>query len=164
MKTFDYTVRDTGVTLHLKKVSPFLLNEIRKQNPPPAPPLSVANYGTAEEPDFREEPNPNDPRYQKELIAYQERMQMLAQEAILTMGVEITLTQEQIDELNSLRAKMKTLGIELSPNDKIAYILYIALGTPDDVGELTQAITARSMPQPEAVEAYKVSFQSNLPR
>lgn len=159
-----YTVKDTGVELLIKKVSPFILTEIRRKNPAPTPPIVTVNYGTETEPDTREEENPNDPAYIASLREYGVKIQTIVQSIILELGVVITLTDEMKEELRETREiNKRATGHDLEEkNDKLAYILYCALGTPNDVTELVEAITSRSVPQAEGVSAYRDSFRSDV--
>jgi hypothetical protein len=50
----------SGVTVHVRKVSPYTMNAARQSVPKPAPPLATVNYGDGK---TREEPNEADPAY-----------------------------------------------------------------------------------------------------
>ena len=138
-----FVFKSTGVSCFIKPVSPMLLNEARKSIPRPKPPMQeIENAdGTT-----RQEPNPSHPAYAEALKEYNERIGMLSQRVMIRRGVVLALTDEQRAELASLRADMAQDGVTLDSDDKAAYVLNLAVGTPEDLAELIQAITQRGQP------------------
>ena len=71
---------------------------------------------------------------------------MVSQRVIIRRGVVLDLNDEQRAELQQLRDEMAEYGVTLDKDDKIAYILNIAAGTGEDLGDFISAVTTRSQP------------------
>lgn len=139
-----FTFGSTGVTVMVKPVPPFLMNEARKSIKKPVPPQQpVENAdGTT-----RLESNPSHPDYIAALDAYEGKLAVVGQRMMIKRGVVLDLSDEQRAELATLRTEMEAEGVTtLDPDDKIAYILYIAAGSALDIAALIKAITERGQP------------------
>lgn len=138
-----FTFQSTGITIHVRPVSPMLLNEARKSVQRPTPPMQAVESadGTT-----RQEPNPSHPDHVAALRDYNERVGLVAQRVMIGRGVVLALSDEQRAALADLREEMATLGVTLDSDDKLAYVLNIACGTAEDLSELVQAITQRGQP------------------
>lgn len=138
-----FVFKSTGVSCFIKPVSPMLLNEARKSIPRPKPPMQEIEGADGTK---RQEPNPSHPSFAEAMREYNERIGILSQRVMIRRGVVLTLTDEQRAELSSLRAEMAQDGVTLSDDDKEAYVLNLAVGTPEDLTELIQAISQRGQP------------------
>lgn len=139
----EFEFKSTGVKVYIKPVSPMLLNEARKSIPRPRPPMQEIESADGTK---RQEPNPSHPSYAEAMREYNECLGTLSQRVMIRRGVVLALTDEQRAELASLRADMAQDGIRLDDDDKVAYVLNLAVGTPEDITDLVQAITQRGQP------------------
>jgi hypothetical protein len=156
-----YTIQDTGVTILIKKVSPLLSGKLRRQYPPPKPPMQEVNYGTKEDPKIKMEPNPAHPDHAQALSDYEAEMSERMQVLLFKRGVVIELTDEMKEEVAELRAFWKEeTNEEMEGDDKSIYLANIALGTQEDIEELLNAILRRTQPTEEAINEAKDSFPS----
>lgn len=152
-----YVVKDTGITLMIKKVSPFLAAEIRRAFPEPRPPAQEVDYG-----DGRKvmEENPAHPDHLQALRKYNEEFELKMRKLIIQRGVAVEVTDEIKREVSELREYMKTeQGIDLPADDKMVYVCNIAIGTEEDVADLINAITKRSHPTEAEVALQAQSFR-----
>ena len=158
-KLTDFTFSDTGITVKLQKVSPYLANDIADSNPPPEPPLVEVDYG---QPRGKvKEKNWQSPEYIKLVNEHDSKVNDIYNRLLVLRGVveiEDENWQEKVKEYRKL-IKEETGNDVVEKSDKLVYILRIALGTMDDFHDLMKAITRRSYPTAEAVEAAKESFQ-----
>jgi hypothetical protein len=144
---------DTGISVKVRKVSPFLVNNLRKIYPQPKPPMQEVDYGDGKK---VMEANEAHPDYAQTLDEYNNMFMDKLQRLLIVRGVECKVDQEAVD---SLKEFWKTeYGKELEGSDKEIYIIYICAGTKDDLDDLTNAILTRSQPTKEATELAKVSF------
>lgn len=164
-KTFEHTFADTGITVVMRKVSPFLIQEARTRmmGLRPTPPVRTV---TEEGPLFgTTETMEHDPDYIAEVKRWEENLDRQVMEFQISRGiVEIKASNWQ-DDVVELRETFKSMGIgdTLPTNDMVCYITYIASGTPDDLQEFVQSLATRSQPTQGAIEAAKDSFRANVP-
>jgi hypothetical protein len=145
----SFVFKDTGVTVPIRKVSPYLVMDLQRAFPPPEPPLNEVDYGDGKK---VMEPNEASPAYQRELVKYNTALQERLQILLIKRGVAIELSDAQKAEVVELREFMKNeLQIDLDPDDKVVYITRIAMGTDGDLTDLINAIMRRSQPTEEAV-------------
>lgn len=162
-----FTFPDTGITVQLHKVSPLLRDDIdamlRRQFPPPQPPLNVVPSGFGDGA-TRQEPNEADPDHQQALMRWQiehiNRMGQKLMDLAIRNYVECEVDHEAVAEL---RAAMQAMGVELDPDDKYVYVSRICIGTPDDQRDFSNALFTRAAALREAVQAHKATFPDNLP-
>lgn len=152
--TFTFS---TGITVRLKRVSPFLIAELRKAHPPPDPPLQEVDYGDGNK---RMEPNAAHPDYLKALEQYQESMWTRQTRYIVQHGV--MLDGDWKEQVAALRDEWRAeQGAELSETDDFhAYLQFICAGASDDYLNLVNAIMAGSQPTEAAIKAEADSFRS----
>lgn len=159
-----YTIKDTGVTILIKHVSPLLVMELRRQFPPPKPPMQTVDLGG----ETKEEPNYAHPDYLQSITDYNKEMENRIRRLLLKRGVVIpedyTTWKTEIEELRQFwKDEYKKELPRLDDNDnRVDWIGYIACGTEDDFEELYEHILRRSMPTPEAVEAAKDGFPGEV--
>jgi len=157
MKYTDYEIKDTGVTIKIRKVSPLLIQKLQQAHPAPRPPKQEVDYGDGKK---RTEENPSHPDHLQALVAHEEMIQEMTQRLLLKRGVEFELTDEMKAEIEELREfYLEEFEQELSEDDKDVWLFYIALGTTDDYQELLSAIYTRNNITEDALEAAKNSFQ-----
>lgn len=142
--TKEYTFKDTGETIQLKKVSPLLMIRLQDRFPAPKPPLQTVDYGDGP----KLEPNPTAPEHVAALRQHELEMEKRIRHLLIERGVVMEWTTERSDALQELRAWwLKEYEQELDePNDVVAYISYIAIGSDTDFEELVAAILQRSQP------------------
>lgn len=156
LKTF--VCKDTGVVLQIQNVGSALVSQLRRDFPPPQPPMQEVDYGDGNK---KMEPNAAAPEYIEALTRYAIDFEDKLQRLVIKRGVVLTLTEEQKQEIQDLREFYRTeYGKEISYDDKMAYILMIAGGTDDGLAELVNAIVRRSQPVEEDVQAALDTFQS----
>lgn len=154
-KSIAFTFRDTGEVVFVSKVSLFLAREITKNFPPPKPPLNKVMYGTEEV----WEPNESDPEYIEAVRAHDEEVKLILMRLMIKRGVWVQWDDYKASQVASLRQDALDLKTELDPDDKLAWIMYIAAGTPEDMNELLTAITQRSQPTEGAIRENISNFR-----
>lgn len=158
-KLYPHLIRDTEITINIRKVSPFLLNEVSEQFPAPLAPIVTVTIGDEK----REERNEADPTYQEALKAHRRLLLQKTQELIVERGVVLTLTPEQKAEVKELRSQFLAMtGNELQGSDKAIYLMKIAIGTEEDLQELVEAITRRSHPTEQEMAKASDSFRGKV--
>lgn len=154
-----HVIKDTGTKILIKRVSPLLVMELRKQFPEPLPPKQTVEVGG----ETREEYNYADPDYSATLDAYQAEQEKRIRKLLLKRGIVIpednTTWQDEIEQKR--REWLDDFGVELprlDSDDKVDWLGYCAIGTDEDYEELYRAILRRSQPTTEAIEAAKSGF------
>lgn len=153
-----FTVPDTGVRLPVRKVSPSLIQEVerslRREMPEPKPPKQEVDYGNGPE----VEENPAHPAYVAAMEEWKSHFNVelstRTQKLLIRRGVlpNLNLTDEQIEQVKVLKEEMKEYGVEMEGDDKWIFVTAIALGTVEDIGDLTNALIRRSTVTEEAVQ------------
>lgn len=170
---------DTGITVQVRKIGIMTQQAVMQAiadewaqagDGEPAPPTHRVNYGTDDEPDYKDEPNAADPDYQTRLAAWNQRYQLEVQDRIFTLAA--LEAEFEVDEaaLARKRRGLARVGVTLKDdpdlsdeeNAKIHYFKHCAAATQDDLTGFYQVLTRRSQPTPEAVERHKATFQSEL--
>lgn len=150
----DFTFPDSGVTVSIKRLSPILLNDIRKairrEAPKPKPPMHNVNYGG----NIKEEENPNDPAYLEALTEYNALVGELFVDRLIRYGVECQVDAEAVRELRE-----SAPDLELPDNDKVLYVSRICIQTNADLTALQEAILARSQPTEAAIGGAAEKFR-----
>lgn len=143
-----FTFKDTGITVSIRKVSPLLLAAIQRKHAPPKPPLNkieIDGVVTYEE-------NQADPDYLLAVQRNAEETELALRKALIRFGVYYEMTAEDVRQVTELREFWKEAqGIELEGSDLEIFISYVAIGTVEDLGELMEAVTRRSMPTEAAI-------------
>jgi len=166
-KLHKHLIKDTGIEILIKKVSPLLMREFQSNFQEPKPPTQEVIIGdpNAKSPVVELQENPTHPEYVKALQEHNDNYEKKFQEFLINRGIVIELTEEQKQEIKDLRKDwMEEYGKELPGNDKYAYITNIAIGTKEDYQELIYAVWSRTMPTPEEIEASMKSFQGDVPK
>lgn len=152
-------VFSTGAKVKVRRVSPFLVAELRKAHPPPEPPLQEVDYGDGQK---RQEPNAAHPDYLKARAEYDVRLRERQTDYIVKRGV--VLDGDWQAQIADLRAEWRReQGAELSePDDALAYIQFVCVGVPSEYLNLVNAIMGESQPTEEAVKAEAASFRGEV--
>ena len=154
----DFTFKDTGITVKIKKVSPMVVDDVRASIPEPLPPEQEVDYG---EPRGKVmERNYSDPNYALELEAHNKKVAALVQKVIVNRAV-ILEGDEWRKEVQDYRDFiLSSTGYPLAETDDVlVYILRVCVGSKEDMSDLIDAIIKRSQPTQEAVEQAKRSFR-----
>lgn len=160
-----FTFKDTGITVQIRKVSPLLIMEVQKAMPVPKPPMQEVVYGDPGDPGAKtvKEPNEAHPDYLADIDAYNMELEMKVRKFMIMRGVVIHLSDDQKQDVKELREEWKEeFGVELSGNDKLLYISYIAIGTDSDMEEMMDVIMRRSQPTEAAMSEVKAGFPSQI--
>jgi hypothetical protein len=160
-----FTFKDTGVTVHLRKLSPFMADQIgkalRKEKPAPTPPLNTVDYGDGK---TTKEPNPADPAYQQALADYEAWIAGEAGQRLIQIVLDYAVEVGEIDTAHvaSVRAIMAAIGAPVEDDDRTVYLKYIAVGSQDDLDDLLTAATRRSQPTEAAIVDNVTAFPGNV--
>lgn len=158
-----HKVKDTGVELLIRKVSPMLLREFNANHPAPKPPLQEVVIGDPKNGVKELQENETHPDYIRQLEQYNIDFQNALHRFIVQRGVVIELNDEQKAEVEQLRQDwFEENGSELQGSDKYIYVMYIATGTEEDYNELVDAIWHRTQPTQEAVDEAVKSFPDKV--
>lgn len=153
-----FTFKDTGETVFLKKISPLLINEVRKASPPPKPPKNEVDYGDGKK---VWEENASDPDYQAALKAYELEVQERILKLVIRRGVLVEMNEERMARVEELRAEMREdLGMELDSDPKYVFVAYCAVGSGEDLQELAESVFRRSQPTEGAIQEAVETFRS----
>lgn len=155
-KLWPHVIKDTGYTVAIRKVSPNTLvdfnNWFNAAYPEPEPPTQEINFGDEAHPDMRPERNESHPDYKAALVERRKKLNAESQNMLIDEGVVYELTDADKTAVADYKARYKArTGAALAGNDKSIFIRYIALGTPEDINELVQAITRRTQPTEGAI-------------
>lgn len=140
----SYTFKDTEETVQIRKVSPLLLIRLQDRYPAPKPPMQTVDYGDGP----KQEPNPTAPEHLVALKEHEMAMEKHIRHLLIERGVVVDWTNERVSALAELRAWwLGEYGEPLDePNDTVAFVSYIAIGSDVDFEELVGAIMQRSQP------------------
>lgn len=151
-----FTFPDSGRTVFVRRVGPLLMATLRKQYPPPTPPLNRVDYGDGV---VREEPNPADPDHQAALQEYNLQLEERARRLCVRRGIVVRLDDEAAAELAALREDAAAVGLELEGSDVELYVSYLCVQTEADYEALVSAVLRRSQPTEEAIQEAADSFR-----
>lgn len=146
----------SGITVKIRKVSPFSLDAVRRLYPRPQPPIVDNDYGDGQK---RREPNPADPDYLLALEEYKALLTTKITEAMLHLGIK---TDIDTDAVAAFREEIGALGVALDESDRLVYIRHILIQTEDDLQRLAEAITRKTMPTEEAVQEHLATFSGDI--
>jgi len=156
----SFTVPDTQVQIPVRKVSYALLQEVqtseRRKFPAPQPPVNEVDYGDG----LVKEPNLADPDYLAALKAHDDelnaRLERVTRRLLIKRGVTPFLDwdEEKQAQVDALRQEMREdFGTEIEEkDDKVAWVVFIALGSMEDWGDFITFLTRRSLPTEEAIQ------------
>lgn len=153
------TLKGSGITVNIKKVSPLLVLQLRRDFPPPRPPMNEVDYG-----DGRKvwEENAADPRYLAALQDYENESEQRLRRLIMLRGVDVAVDHEAVQELRDFW--LDEYGGMLPADDKEVYLSYIVVGDDQDLEDLITAVLRRSQPTAETINQAVQTFQTQVPR
>jgi hypothetical protein len=154
----DFTFKDTGITIKIKKISPMLAADVSAAMPEPLPPEQEVDYG---EPRGKVmERNYSDPNYQSLVIEHRRKLYATLQRAMILRSVTVDGDdwKEDVKEYKSF-IQSQTGGLVDEENDLVLYVTRVCVGSQADLNDLMAAITRRSQPTEEAVTAAKADFR-----
>lgn len=153
-----------GYALHYRHLSPDTLPRLQAaarlalaESKPPIPTQKV-EVGPNE---WRDEPNPHNEEYQRDLEAWEARVTEEQGRRFLTMCEDYALIYEvDQEEVEALRAVHQAIGDPLDDmTDAQIFLWRVALPAPDDQGELYGRLFGLTE---EAIQAQKVAFRSYI--
>lgn len=173
--------KDSGIEVELHKLSPTTLQRlaetIRREaaafpaghpHKMPEPPIERVDVGG----EIREERNERHPDYLAALEKWSQWAMAQTNERFLRIAAvsaiePLDTTQDEISTAASrIRRVMAAEGVELpafdqytqEENDRIIWLLHVAISTTEDLQEFYQALTQRNQVQEEAVAAHVATF------
>lgn len=173
MEFKPYTLKNKQVVL-VRKVSMFLAQEIQRQFPAPRAPIQQVNYGTEDEPEWREEPNPAHPDYEAALERHAMESEMRMAMLAIVRGARIEWNDEKKAALAEVRDDMKDFGIDLDEQaraivplggdklDLYIYVRYIVCSDPASYEELVSVLIGMSQPTEAAIAENVGTFQPEV--
>lgn len=161
-----FTFKDSGVTVRYRRLSPFTLNQlnaaIRKEKKAPEPPLNEVDYGNGKKVN---EPNLADPAYEQALREYEGWVEQEGTTRMTDMIMTYALEPIEIDTeaLARYRAFAERFHLECESDDNEIYLRYIAVGSPEDLADVSTLVMRRSEPTPEAIQEAVTTFPGDVP-
>lgn len=159
----DFTFKDTGISIKIRKISPMLASDVAAAMPDPLPPEQEVDYG---EPKGKVmERNFSDPAYQREVLEHRGRVFRAFRRVMVLRGIDPGSLPEgwqaEVQDYRAFMAAQTGKPVD-EPDDLVVYILRIAVGSEEDLEELIRAITRRSQPTQEVIEQAKASFPGQV--
>ncbi len=158
----QFTFKDSGITVQFYRIGPMTRQQIslqvQRDIPKPPPPIVQTEIGPEE--------NEADPDYEKQLRAWeaactQELNLRLLKIAALNTVCDVDTAAVARVKRNLAAAKTPwedDTALADEDNDRICYILHVAIATQEDLEEFGTAILTRSQPTEAAVQAHIDSF------
>lgn len=175
MNEFQHTFKDSGAVILCKKVPTFIASTARAaaQQGRPKPPVRVV---TEEGPLMgSEEVMDKDPAYLDQVRLWNLKAnELLMKMQIKRAVVDVIEPKDWLDRVAEYRldreefdTELKKLNPDYEPeplpeDDLTMFILFVAAATQEDMNEFADAISKRSYPNGEVLEAAKDSFRSNV--
>ena len=175
MNEFQHTFKDSGAVILCKKVPTFIASTARAaaQQGRPKPPVRVVEEEGPLQ--GQEEVMDKDPAYldqvrQWNLKANELLMKMQIKRAVVAV-IEPKDWQDRVAEYRLDReefdAELKKLNPNYTPealpeDDLTIFVLFVAAATQEDMSEFADAISKRSYPNGDVLEAAKDSFRPNV--
>ena len=165
----QHTFKDTGITIGIRKVGPSTQQSIARSimRDMPKPPIPMV------ETELGPEPNPADPAYIAAMEQWQQETRSeLTRRLMLIAALEADVTIDDAARADMARRR-RSMQLAKTPyeddpdltpeeNERVFYVLYVAAGTPEDLGEFGEVVMRRSVPTEEAVQEHIATFQGNL--
>lgn len=175
MKQFEHTFKDSGAVILCQKVPTFIASTARAaaQQGKPKPPVRVV---TEEGPLMgSEEIMDKDPAYLDQVRLWNLKSSELLMKMQIKRAVVKVLEPENWQDLvaeyrlerEEFDAELKLINPDYDPepvpeDDLTVFVLFVAAATQEDMNEFADAISKRSYPNGEVLEAAKDSFRSNV--
>lgn len=156
-KVEQFTFKDSGETVGIRKVSPLLMIRLRERYPLPRPPVQEVDYGDGHK---KMEANPAHPDYIQALSDYEQMIEQKARRLLIKRGAVIEWTEERREALAEMRAYwLEAFENDLEPDDDVAFISYLCVGSDSDLEDFLEVLLKRSQPTEEAVQEATARFQ-----
>lgn len=142
----DRFVTSNGIVFKLKAVAPLLIMDAQRNFTEPQPP-KIRNFEKGDGDDAPLEDNPNDPKYQRELVEYRRQLGEIANAIYLTRGTEIVSIPEGVDKPDDEDWAMEVqdfAGITVPKVGRRRYfcwIKYVALESMSDFQGMMNKLT-----------------------
>lgn len=165
----QHTFKDTNITIGIRKVGPStqqsIAQAIVRDMPEPAIPITDTELGP--------EANPADPAYLADKAEWDQKTRAeLTRRIMLIAALEADVTIDDAARSDIARRK-RSLELADTPwipdprhtpeeDERVFYVLNIAAGTPEDLGEFGAVVMRRSAPTEEAVQTQIATFQREL--
>lgn len=158
--------KDSGVVAKLRKIAPHtqssLLMQLQRENPRPEPPIVQTEIGP--------EANPADPDYERRVEAWQREISQELNARLFKLAALECEVEIDHAVIAQKKAHLAAIGLDWhdderltdDENDRVFFITHIACATPEDMGEFYQAVTRRSQPSEEAVQAWADTFPGDV--
>lgn len=154
----EYEFKDSGQKVKVMKVSPLLIAELTRAFPEPKPPMNEVDYGDGKK---VLEPNPASPVYAEMLQQHAVEMEKRMRTLLIKRGVYVEWDESMKSAVEELRKFwLEEYNQELDKDDKLVYVQYLCVASPDDLSELLNMILKRSQPTEEAVKAAQEAMKS----
>lgn len=163
----SFTFKETGVTVQIRRLGPFTMDDIRKkllkERKPPEVPEVVVEVGDARV--KTREKNYLDPDYVTARSEYETWLRTTIAEKMVDLMVQYCIVCDPEPEIVS---DMRELAQQIDPevnesmSDKQIYIRYYLLSSPQAVEEVQNFIMGRSMPTEEVVQEQIDTFQGDV--
>lgn len=155
---------ESGYTVEFRPIGPLTLNEIskavRKEQPAPQPPLNTVKGLDGKDHD---EPNEADPGYQAARAAHEQRVGAeIAKRMMQLLARRITRTPEDEAAVQSIRADMLEIGVDLESDDADVFLNHVLIGGAEDIKALQAAFLRRSQPTEEAIQDKVADFPGDV--
>lgn len=158
--------KDSGVVIKLRKIAPHtqtkLAQLLQREHPKPEPPIVQTEIGPEE--------NPADPEYQEQVEAWQRELAQKLNERMFKYAALECEVEVNLDDVTRTKRSLRAIGIEWEDdpnltdeeNLRIFYIAHVACATAEDLQEFYKAVTRRSQPSEEAVQAWADTFPGDV--
>ena len=167
-KLYEHTFVDTGITVHVRKLSTFWRDTVRKQvqrepeYKKPDPPIFEHDYGQGKV----TAPNYGHPLYQQLMADWQRRVNEAVGERVTPFVINSGVVCEVDDEaVSAARIRAAEQAIDLSDySDHYVYVAFCCIGSYDDWQDLLRAVFERTAPTEAAIQSYKDTFPGDVQR
>jgi hypothetical protein len=166
----EYYFKNADVTVKIKRLGPFTMDEIRKslmkQRQPPTVPILEVEVGEART--KMKEQNPHDPEYIRQSIEYNEWLNTTVAEKMLDLMVNYCIVcdidDDAKEEIADRRLALDIIDPDISKQftDRQVYVQFVLMSSVEDMTNVQQFILGQSMPTPEAVESHIESFPGEV--
>lgn len=147
-----------GVQATLHPVSPFTLQSIEASVPKPTPPMQEVDHADGTK---HSESNTAHPDYLTALTERRQAIQNRQQDALLLLGVQVTIGENEQGDIAAFRETCEALGIPLDTNDKLVFLKHICFSTMVEIRAAILEIGGISAPKEEEIAVAAEAFKSD---
>jgi len=153
----EITLPDSGITLRIDRVPPFLLSDIRsdilERFPKPKPPVYKVKMGLDDS--EAETENRADPDYQAELQQHRIAQGRAFIEALVEVSTECDIDEAKVNRIRAWAGEKNSLP----KSDVVLYVTRVALETAADVEFFKHAVQGLSQPTEKGIEQALNTFR-----